>query len=45
MLKNPLEYERDISLAKFTAFFFFQVSPDLLLVVSADIYQKALVDE
>jgi hypothetical protein len=44
MLKNPAEYERDISLAKFTATSL-QVSPDSLLGVSAGICQRAVVDE
>jgi hypothetical protein len=44
MLKNPAEYEREISSAKFTATYH-QVSPDLLLGVSAGICQTALVDE
>jgi hypothetical protein len=43
MLKNPAEYERDISLAKFTTSL--QVYPDSLLGVSVGICQRAVVDE
>jgi hypothetical protein len=44
MSKNPAEYERDISLAKFVAISR-QVSPDSLLGVSIGICHRALVDE
>jgi hypothetical protein len=44
MLKKVAEYERDILSAKFTAIYR-QVSPYSLLGVSADICQRALVDE
>jgi hypothetical protein len=43
MLKNSVEYERDISSAKFTAIF--AISSDFLLDVSVGICRRALVDE
>jgi hypothetical protein len=44
MLKNSAEHERDILSTKFTAISR-QVSPNLLLDVSAGICQRGLVDE
>jgi hypothetical protein len=44
MLKIPAEYERDISPAKLTAFTA-KFLPVSLLCVSADICQRALVNE
>jgi hypothetical protein len=44
MLKNHVEYETDASTAKFTAISR-QVSPASLQRVSADYYQRPLVDE
>jgi hypothetical protein len=43
MLKKPAEYEREISLAKFTAISC-QLSADSLLDVSAGICHRTLVD-
>jgi hypothetical protein len=43
MLKIPAEHDRDTSPAKLTEIFS-KLYPDLLLGVSAGIYQKALVD-
>jgi hypothetical protein len=40
MLKNPADYDRDISSTKFTAISR-QVFPDSLLIVSAGIYLRA----
>jgi hypothetical protein len=42
VLKNPAEYERDISSAKFTAISR-QLSPESLHGISAGIFQRALV--
>jgi hypothetical protein len=44
MLKNPAEYERDISSAKFTAIYR-QISRDSRLGVSVGICQTTLVNE
>jgi hypothetical protein len=44
MLKIPMEYNRDTSLTNLTDISR-QVSPALLLDISADIFQRALADE
>jgi hypothetical protein len=44
MLKNPAEYERDTSSAKFTTILV-KLLPTSLLGVSAGYYQTALVEE
>jgi hypothetical protein len=44
MLKNPVEYERDISSLKFNAIAR-QVSPDSLIGVSTGIFQRAVAYE
>jgi hypothetical protein len=44
MLKNPVEYERNISSVKFNAISR-QVSPDSLLGVSTGIFQRAVAYE
>jgi hypothetical protein len=44
MLKNLVEYYRDISTAKFTVISY-QASPDSLLAVSSGVFRRALVDE
>jgi hypothetical protein len=44
ILKNPAENERDTSSVKLKAIFR-QVTPASLLSISADIFQRALVDE
>jgi hypothetical protein len=44
VLKNPAEYERDISSSKFIAISR-QVTPDSLLGVSAGVCQRSVVDK